>query len=76
MLSSFLIQVFGFDILFDSNKKPWLLEINSNPSLNIFLEKQMANGEETKELSEIDKYVKTIVVEDSINIVKRNLKAF
>jgi tubulin polyglutamylase TTLL11 len=28
-------HILGFDILLDSACKPWLLEINANPSLNI-----------------------------------------
>lgn len=27
-------EVFGFDILIDSNLKPWLMEVNLSPSMN------------------------------------------
>lgn len=27
-------EVLGFDILIDSNLKPWLIEINMSPSMN------------------------------------------
>ena len=48
--------------------KGFLLELNSIPSLNIFLQKTKLSGESIKELSEIDKYVKTVVVEDAIKL--------
>jgi tubulin polyglutamylase TTLL11 len=28
-------HILGFDIMLDEEEKPWLLEINANPSLNI-----------------------------------------
>ena len=47
-------------------------EINANPSLNMFLEKDVppdSNVEPEKILSELDKYVKTKVAADAIRIV-------
>jgi tubulin polyglutamylase TTLL11 len=29
------------DVLIDKKNKPWIMEINSNPSLNIFLEREI-----------------------------------
>lgn len=48
------------------------MEINSNPSLNMFLEKETGLQEgETPErvLMELDKYVKSRVIADAIHIV-------
>ena len=32
-------QILGMDILVDKKLNAWLMEVNSNPSLNMFLEK-------------------------------------
>ena len=33
-ISGACFELYGFDILFDSNMNPWLLGINTNPSLS------------------------------------------
>ena len=59
----------GFDILLDTKLNAWLMEINSNPSFNMFLERDLPNGEVEKTVSELDKYVKSKVVSEAIRIV-------
>jgi len=34
--------MYGFDVLLDSNCKPWLIEINSSPSLSTTTKKDLA----------------------------------
>jgi len=62
-------HLMGFDILLDHKLNAWLMEINSNPSFNMFLERELPGGEVEKTLSELDKYVKSKVVTDTIRIV-------
>lgn len=60
------------DILLDKKMNAWLMEVNANPSLNMFLEKDMppeSTVEPEKILSELDKFVKTQVVAESIRLV-------
>ena len=65
-------QILGMDILLDKKMNAWLMEVNANPSLNMFLEKDMPENsliEPEKILSELDKFVKTKVAADAIRIV-------
>ena len=59
----------GFDILLDTKMRAWLMEINANPSFNMFLERDLPNGETEKTLSELDRYLKSKVASESIKIV-------
>ena len=48
-----VFHIFGIDILVDKRGKPWLLEINANPSLNMFYDK-IEGGEKVKTVSKLD----------------------
>ena len=37
-------QLIGIDILIDEHGGPWLMEINANPSFNMFLERVVQMG--------------------------------
>ena len=66
-----LFHILGIDILLDKKMNAWLMEINANPSLCMFLEKDPIPGEPEPErtLSELDKFVKTKVIGEAIKIV-------
>ena len=67
-------QLLGFDVFIDSNFKAWLFEINDHPSLNINLEKEGEKGLE-KEVSEIDKYLKTKILGEAIKLMSKGQQA-
>jgi len=50
-----LFELYGFDILIDSEFKPWLMEINLNPSLNV----------DTK----LDYKIKSMLISDILTLV-------
>lgn len=52
-------EVYGFDVIIDANFKPWLLEVNVSPSLS--------------SSSPMDKYIKTLLISDSLYLTGMNL---
>jgi hypothetical protein len=58
-------QILGFDIMIDDQFKPWLLEINSNPSLSV---EHDPNYVKEVEVSAVDYFVKEKVIEDAIEL--------
>jgi len=49
-------ELFGFDVLLDSNLKPWLLEVNLSPSLGTD--------------SPLDLFIKSSAISDIFNMVR------
>lgn len=67
-----MFHILGLDILIDKKLNAWLMEVNSNPSLNIFLEREIPgalDGQTEKVLQELDKHVKAKVVHQTLKIV-------
>ena len=53
----------------DETLNAWLLEVNANPSLNVYTDKELPNGDIEQTLSELDKFVKTALISDTIKVV-------
>ena len=45
------------------------MEVNANPSLNVYNDKELPNGDIEQTLSEIDKYVKSSLLADTLALV-------
>ena len=74
-----VFHLYGIDILIDEDFNPWVLEINSNPSFNINIQKfekvedlieKKTNFKVKNEVSEIDKYIKANVISDAFKIIQ------
>ena len=46
------------------------MEVNANPSLNVYTDKELPNGDIEQTLSEIDKYVKTNIIADTFKLLE------
>lgn len=57
--------------MFDSHLKPWLLEINGNPSLNMTYK---LNKNFKKIVSPVDLFIKEKVVEGAIDLIMMKRK--
>ncbi|XP_070845699.1 tubulin polyglutamylase TTLL11 isoform X1 [Chaetodon trifascialis] len=62
-------QILGFDILMMKNLKPVLLEVNSNPSMRIEHEQEVAPGVFEYVPSPVDKEVKVGVIRDTLRLM-------
>ncbi|KAM7368760.1 hypothetical protein PAMP_013067 [Pampus punctatissimus] len=67
-------QILGFDILLMKNLKPVLLEVNSNPSMRIEHEQEMAPGVFEYVPSPVDEEVKVGVIRDTLRLMDPNHK--
>jgi hypothetical protein len=56
-------------VLIDENWQIWLMEVNANPSLNVYNDRELPNGDIEQTLSEIDKFIKTNLVADTLSLV-------
>ena len=52
-------EIYGFDILIDSNLKPWLIEVNCTPSFS--------------SSSPFDKEIKSMLLSDSLHLIGFNI---
>ena len=71
-------NVLGLDVLIDSNLKPWVIEVNHNPSLSIYFDDEagMVHKRYTDEdINQTDLYVNSQVVQDTIKLVKKSRSA-
>lgn len=71
-------EVLGFDVLIDEKLKPWVVEINHNPSLSIYFDDEagMQHKRYTDEdINQTDLYVNARVVGDTIKLAKKSRSA-
>ena len=45
------------------------MEVNANPSLSVYVDKDLPNGDIEQTLSELDKYVKSNLISDTFKLV-------
>ncbi len=45
------------------------MELNANPSLSIYVDKELPNGDIEQTLCELDKYVKSMLISDTLKVI-------
>nr|XP_006822561.1 PREDICTED: tubulin polyglutamylase TTLL11-like [Saccoglossus kowalevskii] len=63
-------QILGLDILLSSDLKPYLLEINANPSYRLDYDHEVAPGVYENLISPVDEEIKIPLVKDTLRLVK------
>jgi hypothetical protein len=68
-------HVFGLDLMIDDDHKVWVLEINAFPSFNYFhdlvvIDPETKRRERVRRVSELDRYLKTLIMREAILIAK------
>lgn len=58
--------------MIDEAFNAWLIEVNSNPSLNVYVDKELPNGDIEQTLCELDKYVKSMLIADTFKLVSND----
>lgn len=44
------------------------MEVNANPSLNVYVDRELPNGDIEQTLCELDKYVKAMLISDTFKL--------
>ena len=56
--------------MMDKKQRAWMLEVNANPSMNMYVDRELPNGDLERVLSDVDRFIKGTVVSDAIKVVK------
>lgn len=69
-------HIIGVDVIYDEKLRPWLLELNSGPSLSIEFDPEDYLETKRKEplISPIDLHVKSAIVKDAVKLCKKPIK--
>jgi hypothetical protein len=51
------------------------MEVNANPSLNVYVDKELPNGDIEQTLCELDKYVKSMLLADTFKLISGDAPA-
>lgn len=73
--NSRMFQIIGVDVIYDQDLHPWLLELNSSPSMCIEFDPEdyMKNKKSEPLISPIDLHVKSAVVADGVKLCKKSI---